>query len=98
MTGTPRAKEEPFEPGLIPVPGALLVWRDSRHFDRFRDLPRTLCVPGPHPCAPTTVIPRTRRAAEDWISAHPVEDRLGRFASDVQPKPKSKGQGDDPNA
>jgi hypothetical protein len=33
--------------------------------------------------------------AEDWLSAHPVEARrLGRFASDLAPKPKTAGQGD----
>ncbi|MGC9501242.1 hypothetical protein [Streptomyces sp. WG7] len=39
-----------------------------------------------------------KACAEDWITANPVEARLGRFASDLTPKPtsksKSKGQGD----
>ncbi|WP_314223619.1 hypothetical protein [Streptomyces zaehneri] len=33
--------------------------------------------------------------AESWLAANPVEARLGRFASDTKPKPKSQGQGDD---
>jgi hypothetical protein len=38
----------------------------------------------------------TGKRAEDWITATPVEARLGRFASDLAPKPKSKDkdQGD----
>ncbi|MFD7462838.1 MULTISPECIES: hypothetical protein [unclassified Streptomyces] len=29
-----------------------------------------------------------KACAEDWITANPVEARLGRFASDLAPKPK----------
>lgn len=28
-----KKKKPPFEPGLVPAPGALLEWRDSQHFD-----------------------------------------------------------------
>ncbi|MGW0836540.1 hypothetical protein [Streptomyces prunicolor] len=36
--------------------------------------------------------PVHKACAEDWITANPVEARrLGRFASDTQPKPKPKG-------
>lgn len=39
--------------------------------------------------------PVHKACAEDWITANPVEARLGRFASDLAPKPKSKkGLGD----
>ncbi|MFF7535165.1 hypothetical protein [Streptomyces bobili] len=30
--------------------------------------------------------PVHKTCAEDWITAHPVEARLGRFVCDVQPK------------
>ncbi|MGY1584637.1 hypothetical protein [Streptomyces sp. MN13] len=29
-----------------------------------------------------------KACAQDWITANPVEARLGRFASDLAPKPK----------
>ncbi|MET7893501.1 hypothetical protein [Streptomyces mirabilis] len=32
--------------------------------------------------------PAHKVCAEEWITANPVEARLGRFASDVQPKRK----------
>ncbi|MFC9932284.1 hypothetical protein [Streptomyces sp. NPDC127190] len=38
--------------------------------------------------------PVHKACAEGWITANPVEARRGRFASDLAPKPKSKGQGD----
>ncbi|MFE3685360.1 hypothetical protein ACFXPM_19215 [Streptomyces sp. NPDC059095] len=41
---TPRGKKKPpFEPGLVPAPGACLKWRDSQHFDRWQDRPCALC-------------------------------------------------------
>ncbi|GAA2225106.1 hypothetical protein GCM10010104_16060 [Streptomyces indiaensis] len=41
--------------------------------------------------------PVHKACVESWIAANPVEARLGRFASDIVPKPKfkSKGQGDE---
>lgn len=36
--------------------------------------------------------PLHKACAEDWIAANPAEARLGRFASDVQPKSR---RGDD---
>ncbi|MGA5364177.1 hypothetical protein [Streptomyces purpurascens] len=92
---TRRKKEKPpFEPGLIPVPGALLDWRDNQHFDRWQDSPCALCSK-PTPMRSHSGEPVHKACAEDWITANPVEARLGRFASDAKPKPKSKGQGDD---
>ncbi|CAL9671288.1 hypothetical protein [Streptomyces sp. enrichment culture] len=96
MTRRGRTKKEkpPFEPGLIPAPGELLVWRDGQHFDRWQDLPCTLCGQ-PTPMRSHSGEPVHKACAEDWITANPVEARLGRFASDLAPKPKSKkGQGD----
>ncbi|MCQ9134585.1 hypothetical protein KMS84_27910 [Streptomyces sp. IBSBF 2807] len=95
MTRTGRTKKEkaPFEPGLIPAPGELLVWRDSQHFDRWQDLDCELCG-RPTPMRSHSGEPVHKACAEDWITANPVEARLGRFASDLAPKPKSEGQGD----
>uniref|UniRef100_UPI002F91BDC2 hypothetical protein n=1 Tax=Streptomyces sp. NBC_01562 TaxID=2975879 RepID=UPI002F91BDC2 len=93
MTRTGRKKEKPpFEPGLIPVPGALLDWRDSQHFDRWQDRPCALCGQST-PMRSHSGEPVHKACAEDWITANPVEARRGRFASDA--KPKSKGQGED---
>jgi hypothetical protein len=92
---TRRKKEkQPFEPGLIPAPGALLDWRDNQHFDRWQDFPCALCG-RPTPLRSHSGEPVHKACAEDWITANPVEARRGRFASDAKPKPKSKGQGDD---
>ncbi|KFG06947.1 MULTISPECIES: hypothetical protein [Streptomyces] len=95
MTRKGRTKKEkpPFEPGLIPAPGELLVWRDGQHFDRWQDLPCELCDQ-PTPMRSHSGEPVHKACAEGWIAANPVEARLGRFASDLAPKPKSKGQGD----
>jgi hypothetical protein len=82
-----RGKKEkaPFEPGLIPAPGALLDWRDSQHFDRWQDRPCALCGQ-PTPMRSHDGEPVHKACAEDWIAANPTEARrLGRFASDVQP-------------
>lgn len=38
--------------------------------------------------------PVHKACVEGWITAHPVEARRERFASDLAPKPTSKGQGD----
>ncbi|MDX3528233.1 hypothetical protein P1P75_17755 [Streptomyces sp. ID05-39B] len=94
MTRTGRKNEKPpFEPGLIPPPGELLVWRDNQHFDRWQDLPCTLCGQ-PTPMRSHSGEPVHKVCAEDWIAAHPAEARRGRFASDAKPRPKAKGQGD----
>ncbi|CAL9675151.1 hypothetical protein SUDANB176_07715 (plasmid) [Streptomyces sp. enrichment culture] len=84
MTRT-RVKKPLFEPGLIPAPSGLLDWRDARHFDRWQDLPRVLCDK-PTPMRSHYGEPAHKAYAEDWIAANPVEARLGRFASDLQPK------------
>jgi hypothetical protein len=84
---TPRAsrRSKPlWEPGLIPAPGALLDWRDNKHFDRWQDLPCVLCAKDT-PMRSHYGEPVHKTCAEDWIAAHPAEARLGRFASD-QPK------------
>ncbi|OSZ61302.1 hypothetical protein OQI_06235 [Streptomyces pharetrae CZA14] len=95
MTRRGRTKKEkpPFEPGLIPAPGELLVWRDGQHFDRWQDLPCTLCGQ-PTPMRSHSGEPVHKACAEDWLTANPVEARRGRFASDLTPKPTSKGHGD----
>ncbi|MDX3458798.1 hypothetical protein PV396_43945 [Streptomyces sp. ME02-8801-2C] len=82
-----RGKKEkpPFEPGLIPAPGALLDWRDNQHFDRWQDRPCALCEQ-PTPMRSHDGEPVHKTCAEDWISQNPSEARrLGWFASDVQP-------------
>ncbi|WLQ53726.1 hypothetical protein P8A21_39990 (plasmid) [Streptomyces poriferorum] len=84
MTRT-RAKKPLFEPGLIPSPGSLLDWRDSQHFDHWADRPCALCDQ-PTLLRSHSGEPVHKVCAESWISEHPTEARLGRFASDVQPK------------
>ncbi|MFF3503360.1 hypothetical protein [Streptomyces sp. NPDC003247] len=39
--------------------------------------------------------PVHKSCAEDWITADPVEARLGRFASGTKPKGQGQGEGDD---
>lgn len=80
-----RRKRPLWEPGLIPAPGSLLDWRDARHFDRWQDLPCVLCE-RPTPMRSHYGEPAHKTCAEDWITRHPTESRLGRFASDTQPK------------
>ncbi|MFE1927548.1 hypothetical protein ACFW91_33960 [Streptomyces asoensis] len=81
-----RTRKTPlWEPGCIPAPGALLDWRDGRHFDRWQNLPCALCQQ-PTPMRSHYGEPVHKACAEDWISAHATEARLGRFASDIQPK------------
>lgn len=83
---TRRSSKTPlFEPGLIPAPGGLLDWKDARHFDRWQDLPCVECG-APTPMRSHHGEPVHKTCAEDWITANPVEARLGRFASDIQPK------------
>lgn len=84
MTRT-RGKKPPFEPGLVPAPGALLKWRDSQHFDRGQDRPYALGDKRA-PMRSHFGEPVHKACAEDWIAANPVEARLGRFASDTQSK------------
>jgi len=88
--GRKKNAEAPFVPGLVPPPGAFLVWSDSRHFDHWQDLACVLCGVVT-PLRSHSGEPVHKACAEDWITANPVEARLGRFASDTQPKPKSKG-------
>lgn len=96
MTRT-RGKKPLFELGRIPARGALLDWRDSQHFDRWQDRSCALCDK-PIPFVASAAVGRTEqknltgKCAEEWITANPVEARLGRFASDVQPKRRN---GDD---
>ncbi|MER7468889.1 hypothetical protein [Streptomyces sp. NPDC097981] len=83
---TRRSRRKPlWEPGLIPVPGGLLDWRDAQHFDRCTDRPCALCGQGT-PMRSHYGEPVRKACAESWIAANPTEARLGRFASDVQPK------------
>ncbi|MET7920352.1 hypothetical protein ABZU45_31720 [Streptomyces avermitilis] len=80
-----RSRAPLWEPGLIPAPGGLLDWRDARHFDRWQDLPCVLCEqPTPMRSHHGESVHKT--CVEDWISANPTQARLGRFASDAQPK------------
>lgn len=74
-----------WEPGCIPAPGGLLDWRDARHFDRWQDQPCVLCTQ-PTPMRSHHGEPVHKACAEDWIATNPTEARLGRFASDIQPK------------
>ncbi|MFJ4972722.1 hypothetical protein [Streptomyces sp. NPDC088755] len=78
-------KKPPFEPGLIPAPGGLLDWRDSQHYDHWQMRPCALCEQ-PTPLRSHAGEPAHKVCAESWIAANPTEARLGRFASDVQPK------------
>ncbi len=81
-----KNKKPLFEPDLIPAPGGLLEWRDSQHFDRWQDRPCALCDK-PTPMRSHYGEPAHKACAEDWIAANPTEARrLGRFASDIQPK------------
>ncbi|MER6103687.1 hypothetical protein ABT115_15520 [Streptomyces sp. NPDC001832] len=80
-----RAKEPPWEPGLIPLPAGLLDWRDARHYDHRQPLPCVL-FEQPTPLRSHSGEPAHKVCAETWIAANPTEARLGRFASDTQPK------------
>ncbi|MET7853101.1 hypothetical protein ABZT48_33825 [Streptomyces avermitilis] len=80
-----RSRTPLWEPGPIPAPGGLLDWRDARHFDRWQDLPCALCEQ-PTPMRSHHGEPVHKTCAEDWISSNPTQARLGRFASDAQPK------------
>ncbi|MGW1438667.1 hypothetical protein ACWD7M_25915 [Streptomyces griseus] len=78
-----RNKKPPVEPGLVPVLGNLLDWRDGSHFDRWEDRPCALCD-RPTPMRSHAGEPVHKSCAEAWIAANPTEARLGRFASDAQ--------------
>ncbi|MPY30153.1 hypothetical protein FNH09_02120 [Streptomyces adustus] len=83
---TSRARKKPlWEPGEIPAAGALMDWRDGRHFDHRQDRPCALCA-RPTPMRSHRGEPAHKACAENWITAHPTEARLGRFAPDIQPK------------
>ncbi|MGW1534450.1 hypothetical protein [Streptomyces aureus] len=84
MTRRPR-KKPLWEPGEIPAPGALLDWRDGRHFESWQDRPCVLCTRAT-PMRSHYGEPVHKTCAESWITTHPTEARLGRFASDIQPK------------
>lgn len=89
-----KPEKRPFLPGLVPPPGALLDWGDGRHFDHQRNQPCVLCDK-PTPMRSHAEEPVHKVCAETWIAAHPVEARLGRFASDARTQPKKpKDQGD----
>ncbi|MEU0360038.1 hypothetical protein [Streptomyces cyaneofuscatus] len=90
MTRT-RNKKPAVEPGLVPVPGNLLDWRDGSHFDRWEDRPCALCDQ-PTPMRSHAGEPVHKSCAEAWIAANPTEARLGRFASDAQ---AGRRRGDD---
>ncbi|MFJ8363872.1 hypothetical protein [Streptomyces sp. NPDC093984] len=81
----PRGKKPLFEPGLVPAPGELLIWRDSQHFDRWQDRPSVLCDKLT-PMRSHYGEPVHKACAEDWFAVNPVEARLGGFVSDVQSK------------
>ncbi|MGW0801304.1 hypothetical protein, partial [Streptomyces sp. NPDC002692] len=52
---------------------------------RWQDLPSVLCEQ-PTPMRSHYGEPVHKICAEEWISANPKQSRLGRFASDTQPK------------
>ncbi|MFH8797584.1 hypothetical protein [Streptomyces sp. NPDC017941] len=79
-----------WAPGPIPAPGMLLDWHDSRHSIGRHGRTCVLC--------PQPTVLRShhgehvhKTCAERWISEHPVEARLGRFASDI---PRKRGDDD----
>ncbi|MEU1600452.1 hypothetical protein ABZ468_48825 [Streptomyces sp. NPDC005708] len=80
-----RRRKLLWEPGCIPAPGGLLEWRDSRHFDRWQELPCVLCK-WLTPMRSHYEKPVQKACAEAWIAANSTGARLGRFASDIQPK------------
>lgn len=80
-----RDKKPPFEPGCVPAPGGLLDWRDSQHYDHWQMRPCALCEQ-PTPLRSHSGEPAHKVCAENWIAGNPTEARLGRFASDIQPK------------
>lgn len=80
-----HSKKPLWEPGLIPVPGGLLDWRDAQHFDRWQDRHCALCDQHT-PMRSHYGEPVHKACAEDWIAANPTEARLGRFASDLHSK------------
>ncbi|MGF1344531.1 hypothetical protein ACQSMD_31215 [Streptomyces flavovirens] len=80
-----RDKKPSFEPGCVPAPGGLLDWRDSQHYDHWQMHPCALCEQ-PTPLRSHAGGPAHKACAESWIAANPTEARLGRFASDTQPK------------
>ncbi|WP_381805581.1 hypothetical protein [Streptomyces niveus] len=84
-----RVRAPLFEPGCIPAPGGLLDWRDARHFDRWQDLPCGLCG-SRTPMRSHHGEPVHKACAESWITGNATEARLGRFASDIQPKTRNK--------
>ncbi|MFD5820237.1 hypothetical protein [Streptomyces sp. NPDC127038] len=88
------ARRTPFVPGLIPGPGSLLDWRDSRHFDHWQDKPCVLCDK-PTPMRSHAGEAVHKACAEDWITDNPTEARaFGRFASDTRPKTSKSPVGD----
>jgi len=62
---------------------ALLVWRDSCHFDHWADLPCVLCG-SPTPLRSHKKEPVHKVCAEAWNQANPRELGKGRFVSDAQ--------------
>ncbi|MCX5207608.1 hypothetical protein OG897_40165 [Streptomyces sp. NBC_00237] len=89
MTSRKQDKQS-FEPGIVPAPGGLLDWRDSRHFDSRQDRPCTVCLQ-PTPMRAHSGEAVHKVCAEAWIAANPVEARLGRFANDLQVKRRHDG-------
>lgn len=83
VTGRSRSKPL-WEPGLIPTPGVLLEWRDSQHLAGWQDRPCVLCGQ-PTPRCSHYGEPVHKACAENGITAKPIEGRLGRFASALQP-------------
>ncbi|MGW7261139.1 hypothetical protein [Streptomyces sp. NPDC054834] len=83
------SKKKPFNPGLVPPPGALLDWGDGRHFDHWQNEACVLCG-RPTPLRSHAGEAVHKACAEDWITAHPVEARLGRFASDAKAPPTKR--------
>lgn len=80
-----RDKTPPFDPGCVPAPGGLLDWRDSQHYNHWQMRPCALCEQ-PTPLRSHSGEPSHKMCAENWLAANPTKARLGRFASDTQPK------------
>ncbi|MFI7352211.1 hypothetical protein ACIBSR_38895 [Streptomyces sp. NPDC049936] len=87
MTTRPArpAARRPFaekDCGDVPLPGALLVWRDGRHYLHDDGAPCVLCRKPAH-LRSHAGEPVHKICAEAWLTAHPAEALRGRFVSDA---------------
>ncbi|MEW2266126.1 hypothetical protein ACGF5T_30495 [Streptomyces sp. NPDC047853] len=66
----------------MPPPGALLTWRDGRHYVPGDGAPCTLCGVLAHLISHAGEYVH-KVCAEAWLTEHPLEARQGRFVSDA---------------